>query len=95
MIFRLLAPAIIPMHKKIEDLKRIKLQNIPEESEIILNRIDLNIFRTVRPKIQQNQPVAPLNPEENLSPGLVKKKQKPKFLNKTQKRSGVHPKKPM
>ncbi|KAJ3623342.1 hypothetical protein MTP99_019573 [Tenebrio molitor] len=84
MVFRLLAPAILPLHKKIEDIRKMNEQKYDEEfSDIPLNKIDLNIFRTTRP-VQNNS--LPLN-EQSLSPRQTKKKQgKPKFPTKSQKK---------
>jgi hypothetical protein len=84
MVFRLLAPAILPLHKKIEDIRKMNEQKYDEEfSDFPLNKIDLNIFRTTRP-VQNNS--LPLN-EQSLSPRQTKKKQgKPKFPTKSQKK---------
>nr|XP_015840697.1 PREDICTED: tubulin polyglutamylase complex subunit 2 [Tribolium castaneum] len=44
MVFRLLAPAILPLHKKIDEIKK----HDDEFSDILINKIDSNIFRTTR-----------------------------------------------
>lgn len=72
MVFRLLAPAILPLHKKIEDIRKNNELKFDEElSDIPFNKIDSNIFRTTRP--------APANTislnEHDQSPQQVKKTQ--------------------
>lgn len=89
MVFRLLAPAILPLHKKIEEIKKHTELKSDDYSDIPLNKIDSNIFRTTR--LVQNNSV-PIN-EPNLSPRQVKKKQgKPKYPTKLQ-RKPIHLKK--
>ncbi|KAJ3645205.1 hypothetical protein Zmor_022884 [Zophobas morio] len=90
MVFRLLAPAVLPLHKKIEDVRKANEQTVDEElSNIPLNKIDLNIFRTARPQPSNTVVLG----EQSVSPRQMKKKAgKPKFPTKLQRKS-VHQKK--
>ncbi|RZB39043.1 tubulin polyglutamylase complex subunit 2 [Asbolus verrucosus] len=84
MVFRLLAPAILPLHKRIEDIRKNNEQKFDEEfSDIPLNKIDCNIFRTTRPQQMTSVPLT----EQSLSPRQAKKKHgKAKFPNKLPKK---------